>query len=98
MWKKMTEIFSKKDNLLSLIALSVSIFILLVDFFGEGFKVNTTFEVILFVLTLLAVSQIVERETRFGEINTSMGKLKSAIATLGRHLFVIDKKISWRKR
>lgn len=82
------KILSKKDNLLSLISILLILIIIIVDVFGDGFEQGAIFEVVLVVLGLISLSQIVEREARFEELNSNFNGLRSEVSEITRPLFI----------
>jgi len=62
--------------------------IIITDIFGDAFKQEVIFEVILIVLSLISLSQIVEREIRFKEVNKNLNDIKNEIVESTRPPFI----------
>lgn len=71
-----TRLFARRDNLFSLVIIVVSTTIALLSLFTSYIELSVLLPAILIVLSLLAVTNIIERESRF---EIADGKLESLI-------------------
>lgn len=74
-------LFTRRDNLLSLVSILVVGVVLILDAIGDAVPSGAFSEAILIVLALIAVSQIIERELRFGELRADVAEMKNELRT-----------------
>jgi hypothetical protein len=82
------DFFSKKDNLISVATVVTSVGLLLVSIFTNAIGTNGLFQVILGILTLMAVAQLLERETRYAKTDYKIDALTHKLSLVGGPLFV----------
>jgi len=73
-WNSIRNFLSKKDNLLSVLTILIALILLFVDLFTDFITIESMFTLIVVILTLLSLDNIIERETRFYELKSSLGR------------------------
>ena len=86
MWN-LLKIAVKRDNILYIVAASISLGILVFDWFFGDVDASVSFEIILFILAFICFAQIAEREIRFGSIEQKLVDQTNAIESLSKPVF-----------
>ena len=80
-------LFLRRDNLISVVTVFVVTILLVLNIGGDVLTLSATIQGLLAILALLAISQIAERELRFGEIRTDLKKIEIDVARLAKPTF-----------
>ena len=78
--KAITQIFKKKDNLVSLVIAFVAFLIAILGLFTSSISSSTLLAAVLFVLGLLAVTNVIEREARLDQTERKVDDIISGPA------------------
>jgi hypothetical protein len=79
---------SRKDNILTLITICIAILLLLLDLFSDILVREIMIKIIILILTLIAITNMVERETRFAESSEKIDDVRKLILNMNYGKFI----------
>lgn len=79
---------SRKDNVLTLIIICIAIILLMLDLFSDTLIMERMIKIIILILTLIAITNMVERETRFTEAGEKIDDVRELIENMNSSEFI----------
>jgi hypothetical protein len=79
MASSLTKVFTKRDNLLSLLTIIIALTVVIINIFSNGVSEGIFDEALLVLLGLVAFTNIIERESRFGALEANLSLLEAKV-------------------